>query len=936
MSLSAGTKLGPYEIVGPVGAGGMGEVYRAHDARLQRDVAVKVLPAAFSTDHERLTRFEQEARAVASISHPNIMAVYDIGRYQPEAVGPWVPYIVSELLEGETLRARLGNHEVGDPPEAARGLPMRKAIEYAVQIAHGLAAAHEKHIAHRDLKPENIFITRDDRVKILDFGLAKLTERTPMTASEASRSAASPETIPGIVMGTVGYMAPEQVRGQDVDHHADIFSLGAVLYEMVSGRRAFPGHFSEAMNAIIKEHPADLSSFLGNLPPALDRIVSRCLEKSAPARFHSAGDLAFALNALSGDSGESRPLVSGVAALRRGSAFAVTTVIIGGLALVALLTLMTNYVRQATIEKTPAAIETRTPALPAPGPVAAAGPPAAPIITQTLRFAITPPAGSVSTGGLSVSPDGRLVAFSARSTDGADSQSLLWIRSLDALTARSLPGTERAVGPFWSPDAKFLGFFADGKLKRIDISGGTSTTLCDVGSAARTAAWSADGIIVFLGAIGGSSGLFRVAASGGVPALVTKVAQLPPAWSPVTFLPGRQVLFSVPSGRGVRASVASLDSGRQTAISRLTASGPVVYSQGHLIFARDTTVMAQSFDVDQLSLTGEPFSLADAGEQARLRSSAAMSAHLGVFATSENGVLAYLTEFSGGSPQLTWFDRAGHQVTPIGERGDYGYVRLSPDEKRAAVSMPDPTVGSRDLWILDLTRGVRTRLTFDAADDDSAVWSPDGGRIVFSSRRKGRRDLFQRASDGTGNDTEFFADDHNNTPLSWTPNGRFILLSSDEGGGRLWVLPLAGGKKPTPLHQTTFRETEGQFSPDGDWIAYVSNESGRDEVYVAPFPGPGPKFQISMVGGSQPLWRRDGKEIFYVAPANKLMAVAINLRGSRVEASTAQPLLDVSPVGGGMAYAASGDGQRFLVNTADAPPASTIAIVVNWLTSRNK
>jgi Tol biopolymer transport system component len=512
---------------------------------------------------------------------------------------------------------------------------------------------------------------------------------------------------------------------------------------------------------------------------------------------------------------------------------------------------------------------------------------------------------------------------------------LLWVRSLDTLTARSLPGTERAQGPFWSPDAKFLGFFVDGKLRKIDVAGGTSTTVCDAGSAARNAAWSPDGVIVFLGTVGGSSGLFRVSASGGAPALVMKVSQLSPAGSSLTLLPGgRRVLTSVPSGRDVRASVTSLDSGEQTAISHLTASGAVWYSQGHLVFARDTTVMAQPFDVDELKLTGEPFPVADVGEQARLRPSVETHAHLGAFAVSETGVLVYVTEFSGGRPQLTWFDRAGHQVAPIGERGDYGHVELSPDGKRAALSLPDPATGSRDVWILDLTRGVRTRLTFDAADDDSAVWSPDGARLVFRSRRKGRGDLFERTSDGTGTDTEVFADDHNKAPLSWSPNGRFILFASDESGGRLWVLPLSGGRKAVPFHETPFREAEGQFSPDSDWIAYVSNESGRDEVYVAPFPGPGAKFQISMAGGSQPLWRRDGKEVFYVAPTNKLMAVAVNVRGARVEASTAQPLLDVSPASSGMAYAVSADGQRFLVNTADVPSAPTIAVVVSGLAKR--
>ncbi|MGB7219599.1 MAG: protein kinase [Vicinamibacterales bacterium] len=918
MPFEAGTRLGPYEIVAPVGAGGMGEVYRAHDVRLERDVAVKVLPAAFSSDPERLARFEQEARAVAGLSHPNILAVYDIGQYRLADAGPSVPYIVSELLEGQTLRERL---EEG--PQS-----VRKAIEYGVQIADGLAAAHDKRIAHRDLKPENIFITRDDRVKILDFGLAKLTEREPATSGgSGGRSSAHLDTIPGIVLGTVGYMAPEQVRGQQADHHADIFAFGAVLYEMLSGQRAFGGHFSEALNAILKEHPPDLTTLMRHMPPALDRIVNRCLEKSADARFHSAGDLAFALKALSGDTGKPRAKVPGVETLRAGGGLVWAGTIAVGVGLVAILSLLVaGYVRGMAAEDVP------VPVLMEPAQKAEDMPLPPPVRAETLRFAIAPPAGWAATGGLSISPDGRLVAIAAKSAEGGVGQSLLWIRSLDTLAARSLPGTDRASGPFWSPDSKFVGFFADGKLKRVDVSGGSPVTMGDAGASATNAAWSRDGVIVFLGSVGGSSGLFKVAASGGVPVLVTKVA--PSAWAglPPTFLPGGQrVLSSAASAKGVQAYVTSLDSGTQTAISPLTVSGPVLYSQGHVIFARETVLMAQRFDPDTLTVSGEPFLVAELAEQGRLRPSGVTHARFGAFSVSETGVLAYLTEFAGGSPQLTWFNRSDRGVAPIGDRADYGHVELSPGGKSAALSVADPVKGSRDLWVLDLTRGVRSRLTFDASDEDSAVWSPDGSRIVFRSSRNRYRDLFQRASDGTGASTELFADDHNKTPVSWSPDGKFILFASDEGGGRLWVLPLAGNKKPLPLHETTFREAEGQFSPGSDWIAYVSNESGRDEVYVMPFPGPGARLQISMAGGSQPRWRRDGKEIFFLAPNNKLMAAAINIRGSKVEASAAQPLFDVSPAGTGSTYAVSADGQRFLVNTADAAPAPTITVVVNWL-----
>jgi dipeptidyl aminopeptidase/acylaminoacyl peptidase len=431
------------------------------------------------------------------------------------------------------------------------------------------------------------------------------------------------------------------------------------------------------------------------------------------------------------------------------------------------------------------------------------------------------------------------------------------------------------------------------------------------------------------------AGLFRVSAQGSVPALVARAPRQAVTGSRLTWLAdGQRLLLTAPSAEGVRMWVTSPGPGEFTELPSPAATGPVLHSQGHLVFARETLLMAQPFDSRDLAPQGEAFVIAEAVDPPRNRLAERTRPQIGDFSVSDTGVLAYVTEFSRGSPQLVWFDRSGGGRTPIGDRAEYGHIEMSPDGRRAAVSVMDPVTRNRDLWTIDLARGVRTRLTFDSADDDSPVWSPDGRRVVFRSGRSVRRGLYQKASDGTGGETELLVDGHTNTPLSWSRDGKYLLFASDARGAGLWVLPLSGGKKPVPLHETPFRETDGQFSPNGDWVAYVSNESGRDEVYVAPFLGPGGRVQISRAGGRQPRWRRDGREVFYLAPDNRLRAVTVSLSRSRIEAGTAQAVLDLSPAGAGMSYAASADGQRFLVNTVEAPPAPTIAAVINWPGSR--
>jgi Tol biopolymer transport system component len=765
MALERGTQLGVYEVAEPIGAGGMGEVYRARDPRLGRDVAVKVLPVAFSTDPGRLARFEHEARAAAALNHPNILAVYDIGRLDAS------PYIVSELLEGETLRERMGATAT-----SADALPMRKAIDYAIQLARGLAAAHDKGIVHRDLKPENVFITTDGRVKILDFGLAKLTESEPAAAADLVTQS---NTDPGLVLGTVGYMSPEQVRGAAADHRSDIFSFGVVLYEMLSGRRAFRRDSSvETMTAILKEDPPEIGE--RGPPPALTRIVNRCLEKAPAARFQSTHDLAFALEALSSQSGAAESIhVKERATIGRSNrervAWALVAVLGVGLA-AALVGAALIYFR--------------------PGPSA-----------ETTRFFVTPPEGwalaqqaaqgdIAAAGPLAVSPDGRRVAFVARDQDG---HTLIWVRSLDTLDARGLAGTEGGVSPFWSPDGRSLGFFADSKLKRVDISGGPPVTLCDT-SPGLSGTWSPAGVIVFSTAAG--TALQRVSASvGGAPTAATELTGNETGHARPLFLPdGRHFVYRATVGLETRgtAYVASLDPSERIKVAEVDSTN-VVYSQGHLLFLRESTLIALRFDVDRIATRGEPFPVAE-----RIQRFGVLP--YGFFSASANGVLAYQTGEETAAPQLTWLNRTGRTIATIGEPAFYGDLALSPDGKHAAV-----TLLNSDIWLLDLERnGLATRLTFCPSINVLPLWSPDSSRVAFASSRQGTYDLYEKASSGAGSEQELLAGDANQLPVDWSPDGRFLLYVQARRGlglgaslqgsnGDLWILPLSGDRKSFPF-----------------------------------------------------------------------------------------------------------------------------------------
>jgi serine/threonine protein kinase len=886
MPISPATRLGRYEIRSLLGAGGMGEVYLARDPKINRDVAIKVIPAAFSADTERLRRFEQEAQAAGALNHPNILSIYDVDTHDGS------PYVVSELLEGETVREQL----------QGAALPVRKAIDYALQVARGLAAAHEKGIVHRDLKPENLFVTKDGHVKILDFGLAKLIE--PNNGSEAltDLSTRMLQTDPGTVLGTVGYMSPEQVRAQKVDHRSDIFSLGVILYEMLSGRRAFRGDSTiETLNAILKEDPPELSESNGRINPALERVVMHCLEKSPEQRFQSARDVAFALEGLSSlTSSHTLPTPLPAKAGRSINRERLAWIAAGVCLLGFLAALSIGFLRKGNVDQ------------------------------PVLSLSLLPPdnvnmSGIVSA--MALSPDGRRLAF----VGSSQGQNRLWVRSLDSPSAQVLSGTEGASTaglPFWSPDSRFVGFTAGGKLKKIDASGGSPQTLCDVG-ANRGGTWSRDGVIVF--AMAGNGPLYRVSAEGGEPTPVTTLdksrSETSHRWP--FFLPdGQHFLYFARSSQveGGGVYVGSLDAKQAKQLLPTTLLNAIYASPGYLLFVRDKTLLAQRFDADKLQLSGEPFPVAE-----HVASNPGLAR--GAFSVSESGVLAYYSG-SGDLNQPLWFDRGGKQIGSLGELGLYFTLGLSPDGKRAAVNRADQQMGTNDIWLFDLLRGVPLRFTTDPAGDSNPLWSPDGSRIVFTSNREGVGNLYQKITSGGGNEELLLKSSDEKWPNDWTADGQFIVYQTFNAKTKwdLWLLPMSGDRQPTKFLETQFNEHQAQFSPEGKWIVYTSDESGTSEIYARTFPATDGKWRISTGGGSQPTWRRDGRELFYIASDRKLMAVDVK-PGNSFEASIPKPLFQtrvLSLTDFGNHYAVSADGQRFLINSTIETNASPISVVVNW------
>jgi eukaryotic-like serine/threonine-protein kinase len=897
MFLAPGTRVGNYEIVTLLGSGGMGEVYQASDLRLRRQVAIKILPDAVAREVERMARFEREARLLAALNHPHIAAIHGL----EESVGRL--FLVMELVEGPTLSDRIG--QVSRPRPERTGLPPSEALTIAIQIADALAAAHDKGVIHRDLKPSNIKLTVDGQVKLLDFGLAKAyADETPEPNLSNSPTLTLGATNAGVILGTAAYMSPEQARGKPVDRRTDIFAFGCVLYEMLTGQPAFEGDSVSQILARVIERDPDWKRLPAGLHPRVDEVLRRCLEKDPRQRRRDIGDVRLEIErAMTEPARVQEPATQAPT----GSSSRLAWIIAGVLALGLLAASAASYLR----------------------------PPAD--VSET-RLEINAPA-ALDPFSFALSPDGRRLVFVA----AGSGQPQLYLRSLDSTMARPLAGTEGAAYPFWSPDGQSVGFFAgNNKLNRVDVGGGLPQILADV-APGFGGTWGPDGSILFSPGI--ASSVLRVAASGGQPVAVTKL--VPPQQTShrfPQFLPdGRQFLFFVdgtPDAQGIY--LGSLGS---TEIKRLTLADSfgTYVAPGWLVFGRQETLLARRFDVARGELTGEPVTLADSVLSNTNRAIA--------FSASTDGPLAYRAGDTAPR-QLTWFDRSGKVLGTLGpnDNTDLADPELSPDGRQVAVTRR--TQNNADVWILDATRS--TRFTFDGSIDQMPIWSPDGSEIVFNSDRKGAFDIYRQSSSSASSDQTLFESPLLKRPTDWSPDGRFLMyftIAEPRTGPDLWVLPLQGApslpgserptsadeRKPFPFLTTEFGEVWGQFSPDGPWVLYQSNESGRWEVYVRPFPGPGGKWLVSSGGGIYPRWGRTGKELYYIAPDGTLMAVSISARGPTLDAGTPVKLFRPPIFGGGVnmvgrrhQYDVAPDG-RFLINIeTESSASSPITIVLNW------
>jgi serine/threonine protein kinase len=878
MTLAAGTRLGPYDVLSQVGAGGMGEVYRAKDTKLGRDVALKILPASFTNDPERVARFRREAQVLASLNHPHIAQIYGL----EEANG--TQFLVLELVDGESLDKRI-----------ARGpIPVDEALGVARQIAEALEAAHEKGIIHRDLKPANIALTNDGSVKVLDFGLAKAVETTSGSVDAMnSPTITSPAmmTRVGVLLGTAAYMSPEQAKGRPADKRSDIWAFGCVLFEMLTGKRAFGGEdLSDTLAFILTKDP-EWTLLPPETPSSIRRLLRRCLEKQRARRLADIADARIDL-----DEADSLAAASAATSVPQ-SARSITprSALLGaaiGAVVVATLWLGVSAIRDRSVVNSDVSRAS---------------------ILLPSRLSRNPYGAPVA-----LSPDGRRIALVASDTTGRNQ---LWLRSLDSLTARPIADTEGASTPFWSPDSRWVAFVANGKLKKIDASGGTAVTLCESALAGGT--WSRDDILLFTQTT--TRSLAQVRGTGGVAARVTTIdanAHETGHVSPVLLPDGRHFVYVAQDEALSQAGsvyVGAVDSRQKTRLPVEAAS--VQYAQGFLWFVRGTTLMAQPFDAGRRTIVGEAVPVA---EQLRIEGFSG-----GFFSVSPAGALVFQPDPSSGY-ELTWFDREGRPIGTLGPPGDYDDLRLSPDGRRLLVSLPSAGMPNRDLWIIDVSRGLRSRFTFGDASSRGAIWSPDGSRIVFSAQRGGHMALVEKASNGAGAEKVLFDDEFEKELSSWSRDGRFILYQRRNGNQppTPWVLPMDGDRKTFPLSPT--RAFFPQISPDGRWIAYMSLESGRPEVYVAPFPGPGGRWQISTTGGIDPLWRADGREIFYLSPEG-LTSAAVTVDRDHVEVGEVKLLFALRKIGRRLVRDVSPDGERILAVTEKAQGGTEpLTLLVNW------
>lgn len=880
MTITPGSRLGPFEILAPLGAGGMGEVYRARDTRLDRIVAIKILPAHLSDRPGARERFEREARAISSLNHPHICQLYDVGS-QGE-----VSYLVMEYLEGETLAGRL-----------AKGpLPLEQCLELGLQICEGLERAHRGGVIHRDLKPGNIMLTRFG-AKLMDFGLAKLARSTEIGQSlQETRS--EPLTADGAVVGTVPYMSPEQIEGGEANEQSDVFSLGTVLYEMVAGKRAFEGKSQLSVaSAILEKEPPPVSAFNPMTPPALERIIRTCLAKDPERRWQSVRDLAHQLEWVveggSETSAESSRVERGGNRQRWVWAALTATVLVATIAGVLLS-------RRHPLE------------------------------TRVTRTSINPMVGSSLTlsdgAGFVLSPDGRSLVFAASLPDG---KSALWLRSLDSPRAEPLEGTSGATYPFWSPDGRFIGFFLGAKLKKMEVPQGPPITLCDAPDG-RGGTWNRQGDILFAPSV--NSAIYQVSEGGGPAIPVTDLdasqKEVSQRW-PVFLPDGRHFIFL--AGRGVftprenptnQIRLGSLDSKETRMLFRSHAGA--LYASGHILFLRLDTLMAQPFDPDRLAMAGDAMPVADPVREVPIFSQ-------GLFSASEHGELAYVEGRPGADRQLVWLDRSGKRIGTVAGTDAFASPHLSPEGKRILFYVDAP---GYDIWTYDFDRDVKTRQTFGAPSGRGSiypVWSADGSRIAYQSWDEGQYEIRAKPADGSSDEEILVAKGEAYIfPTDWSPDGKFLAYQKSKAGGwSIWMLPLGGGE-PYPFHDSQFSEREAVFSPDGKWLAYCSNESGEYKVYVAAFPGPGGRWQVSPGGGASPKWRRDARELYYLSSDNKIMSAEVRASGSSFEVGGVKALFEVRAYGFYARFDVTADGQRFIIPFDPGTSGTSITFVQNW------
>jgi eukaryotic-like serine/threonine-protein kinase len=900
MALTSGTRLGPYEIQSPLGAGGMGEVYRARDTRLERTVAIKVLNAQLVASAELRARFEREAKIVSQLQHPNICVLHDVGNEGP------IDYLVMEFLQGESLAERLRKGPL--PPE--------QVLTIAIEIADALEKAHRAGVVHRDLKPGNVMLTKAG-AKLLDFGLAKPLGATvasgagsgsasvlaaALTQTMPTQSPGTPLSTAGAVIGTVQYMSPEQIQGIEADARSDIFSFGVMLFEMVTGKRTFEGKTQASIvGQILAVDPPSVSTLRPQTPPGLDRVIRLCLDKDPDERIQTAHDLKLQLQAIAEAPLTATQSPSAVPARRSWLPWVVAGVLAIAAIAFALAYLQSLRSPQVSIhsyilppEKTTFLLTGNT-----------AGPPV-------------------------LSPDGLRVAFTAKNADG---KQVLWIRPLNSAVGQPMSGTEGATYPFWSADSRFVAFFAAGKLNKVEASGGPPQALCDA-PAGRGGTWSTTGTIVF--APDTTSGLARVDAAGGTRVPLTTVDGKETSHRWAAFLPdGNHFLYFTHGSTGADSGVylAALDSKERKLLLR-NDSNAIYAAPGYLLFVRDNTLMAQRFNLHSFALEGEAKPVADhvAVNTDTWRS---------IVTASANGELLYQHGAAGGGSQLIWYDASGKPGEPVlPETADYYDPTLSPDASKLAFDLE--TNGIADIWVFDLARHTKTRLTFGPQYSSSPIWWPDGKSIVFSyGATASGESLYRQNADGTGSKEKLLETPGTvEIPFSVSPDGRYIVYMRHDPksntGFDIWALPMfpdkSGEQKPFPVVATDFVDITPSFSPDGKWLAYANNQTGRYEVYVQPFPSGGGRWQVSTAGGARPNWRKDGKELYFFSTDQQVMAVDVQQNGSSMQLGTPHALFKATTVNGPQGpYAVSADGKKFVMNTV-LPQSLTepLTLITNW------